>query len=114
VPVTGGAPTVITASNKGADQNPVYSPDGRFIAYASQARAGFEADRWRLFLYDRAARTAREVAPGTANAESYFFAAGQSRPLCRNRRSRARQALPLPSRERRRDRRPHGRDHRQQ
>ena len=75
VPVTGGAPTVITASNKGADQNPVYSPDGRFIAYASQARAGFEADRWRLFLYDRAARTAREVAPAwDRNAESYFFA----------------------------------------
>ena len=24
---------VITAANKGADQNPVYSPDGRFIAY---------------------------------------------------------------------------------
>lgn len=75
VPVTGGTPTVITASNKGADQNPVYSPDGRFIAYASQARAGFEADRWRLFFYDRAARAAREVAPTwDRNAESYFFA----------------------------------------
>ncbi len=45
VPAAGGAPTVITASNKGADANPVYSPDGRFIAYASQARAGFESDR---------------------------------------------------------------------
>ena len=32
VPASGGAPTVITAANKGADQNPVYSPDGRFIA----------------------------------------------------------------------------------
>ena len=28
----GGTPAVITAANKGADQNPVYSPDGKFIA----------------------------------------------------------------------------------
>src|SRR3954469_11485027 len=27
VPVSGGVPTAITASNRGADQNPVYSPD---------------------------------------------------------------------------------------
>lgn len=75
VPVAGGAPTVITASSKGADQNPVYSPDGRFIAFASQARAGFEADRWRLMFYDRTSRSTRELVPAwDRNAESYFFA----------------------------------------
>ncbi|MCC6927871.1 MAG: S9 family peptidase [Gemmatimonadaceae bacterium] len=75
VPAAGGAPTVITASNKGADQNPVYSPDGRFIAFASQARAGFESDRWRLMLHDRASRSTRELVPAwDRNAESYFFA----------------------------------------
>lgn len=74
VPVDGGTPTVITAANRGADQNPVYSPDGRFIAYASQQRAGFESDRWRLMFFDRRARTARELAPAwDRNAESYFF-----------------------------------------
>lgn len=74
VPVDGGAPTVITAANRGADQNPVYSPDGRFIAYASQQRAGFESDRWRLMFFDRRARTAHELAPAwDRNAESYFF-----------------------------------------
>ena len=35
VPVAGGVPVVITAANRGADQNPVYSPDGRTILYAS-------------------------------------------------------------------------------
>ena len=60
VQAAGGAPAVITSANKGADQNPVYSPDGRFIAYASQARAGFESDRWRLMIYSRADRTSRE------------------------------------------------------
>ncbi|NUO63145.1 MAG: S9 family peptidase [Gemmatimonadaceae bacterium] len=66
---------VITASNRGADQNPVYSPDGRYIAYQSQARGGFESDRQRLMLYDRAAKTSRELLPSwDRNADSYFFA----------------------------------------
>jgi dipeptidyl aminopeptidase/acylaminoacyl peptidase len=63
VPANGGSSTVITASSKGADQNPVYSPDGRFIAYSSQARAGFESDRWRLMVRDRSTGTARELLP---------------------------------------------------
>ncbi len=70
----GGAPTVITASNKAADANPVYSPDGRFIAYASQARAGFESDRQRLMLYDRARHASRELLPKwDRNADAYFW-----------------------------------------
>jgi dipeptidyl aminopeptidase/acylaminoacyl peptidase len=74
VAASGGAPTVITAGNKGADANPVYSPDGRFIAYASQARAGFESDRQRLMLYDRARHTSRELLPKwDRNADAYFF-----------------------------------------
>ncbi|MDQ2767630.1 MAG: DPP IV N-terminal domain-containing protein, partial [Gemmatimonadota bacterium] len=43
----GGKTTVITGANKGADENPVYSPDGKLILFHSQARAGFESDRWR-------------------------------------------------------------------
>ena len=79
VPVAGGAPTVVTAANKGADQNPVYSPDGRFIAYASQARAGFESDRFRLMLYNRADKTSRELLPTwDRNADAYFFAPDES------------------------------------
>jgi dipeptidyl aminopeptidase/acylaminoacyl peptidase len=75
----GGTPTVITAANKGADQNPVYSPDGRFIAYASQARAGFESDRWRLMVYDRAGKTSRELLPSwDRNADAYAFAPDMS------------------------------------
>jgi dipeptidyl aminopeptidase/acylaminoacyl peptidase len=74
VRVDGGAPVVITRQNRAADQNPVYSPDGRWIAYASQSKAGFESDRWRLMLFDRRTRTAREVLPRWDRwAESYFF-----------------------------------------
>jgi dipeptidyl aminopeptidase/acylaminoacyl peptidase len=53
VPVTGGEPTRITGTNMGADVSPAFSPDGRWMAYRSQARAGFEADIWKLMLYDR-------------------------------------------------------------
>jgi dipeptidyl aminopeptidase/acylaminoacyl peptidase len=79
VPANGGAARVITAANTGADQNPVYTPNGRFIAYASQRRAGFESDRWRLMLYERASKTSRELLPNwDRNADSYFFAPDMS------------------------------------
>jgi dipeptidyl aminopeptidase/acylaminoacyl peptidase len=72
VPAAGGSPAVITASNRGADQNPVYTADGKWILYASQKRAGFESDKWRLMAYDRAARTSRELLPAWDRwAESY-------------------------------------------
>ena len=79
VPASGGAARVITAANTGADQNPVYTPNGRFIAYASQRRPGFESDRWRLMLYERASKTSRELLPNwDRNADAYFFAPDMS------------------------------------
>jgi len=52
VPVAGGEPKRIT-TQAGFDGNPVYSPDGRYIAYHAQMVAGYEADKWRVMLYDR-------------------------------------------------------------
>jgi len=52
VPVTGGEPKRIT-TQQGFDGNPVYSPDGRYIAYRAQLAPGYESDRWRVMLYDR-------------------------------------------------------------
>ncbi len=46
----------ITAENKAADNTPLYSPDGKYIAYRAQQRPGYESDRWRLMLYDRKTR----------------------------------------------------------
>jgi dipeptidyl aminopeptidase/acylaminoacyl peptidase len=53
VPVTGGTAKNITADNPASDSTPLYSPDGRYIAYRAQQRPGYESDRFRLMLYDR-------------------------------------------------------------
>src|SRR6266481_1926163 len=45
----------------GADTTPLYSPDGKYLAWRSQARAGFEADQWRLLLYERNTRKIRDL-----------------------------------------------------
>jgi dipeptidyl aminopeptidase/acylaminoacyl peptidase len=51
VPVAGGAARRVT-SNPGADEGPLYSPDGRYMAYRSQVRPGYESDLWRLAVLD--------------------------------------------------------------
>jgi dipeptidyl aminopeptidase/acylaminoacyl peptidase len=60
-PVAEGAAKNITARNRGYDVGPVYTRDGRYIIYRSQATAGFEADRWRLMAYNRATGTSIEI-----------------------------------------------------
>jgi dipeptidyl aminopeptidase/acylaminoacyl peptidase len=64
MPLSGGAPKNITVRNRGYDAGPVYTRDGKFILYRSQATAGFEADRWRLMAYNRATGTTVELTRG--------------------------------------------------
>jgi dipeptidyl aminopeptidase/acylaminoacyl peptidase len=52
VPIGGGDVKKIT-TGPGSDNTPLYSPDGKFLAFRSQARAGYESDRWRLMELDR-------------------------------------------------------------
>ena len=62
----GGGPLVPFTPNPGADNTPRFSPDGKWLAYLSMERAGFEADRLRLMLLDRRNATAKptEVTSG--------------------------------------------------
>ncbi len=62
VPVAGGTPKKIT-TNPGSDSTPMYSPDGKYIAYRSQLRGGYESDRFRLMLYERATGKITDVTP---------------------------------------------------
>lgn len=51
VAAAGGTPKKLT-SNPGADEGPVFSPDGLSIAYRTQLRSGFESDLWQLAVLD--------------------------------------------------------------
>ena len=64
VPVDGGEAICITDGMNGFDRNPMYSPDGQWIAFHSMERAGFEADRERLMLFDRSSGRMRELTAG--------------------------------------------------
>lgn len=61
VPIEGGESKRLTATNQGADLSPVYSPDGKWLAWRSQERAGYESDKWRLMMMERATERARSL-----------------------------------------------------
>ena len=57
---SGSDPKKISTS-PGSDSTPLYSPDGKYIAWRSQARAGFESDKWRLLVQDRQSGKMRDL-----------------------------------------------------
>jgi dipeptidyl aminopeptidase/acylaminoacyl peptidase len=63
VPLDGGEPRKIT-TGLGADNSPQYSPDGKLLAFRSQARAGYESDRWRLLVLDRTSGRSSSLTEG--------------------------------------------------
>jgi dipeptidyl aminopeptidase/acylaminoacyl peptidase len=70
----------ITADNKAADNTPLYSPDGNYIAYRAQQRPGYESDRWRLMLYDRKTREKRNLTEDFDGwVESFTWVSGQTK-----------------------------------
>jgi dipeptidyl aminopeptidase/acylaminoacyl peptidase len=88
VSTAGGEAKRIT-TQPGFDGNPVYSPDGKFIAYHAQLTAGYESDRWRVMLYDRQSgrnenlsegfdRSAEELAWSPESKTIYFTAENET------------------------------------
>jgi dipeptidyl aminopeptidase/acylaminoacyl peptidase len=61
VSVKGGSPRCITKENLATTSHPVYSPDGRSLAYLSMERPGFESDRYRIKIYDRKTNETRTL-----------------------------------------------------
>jgi dipeptidyl aminopeptidase/acylaminoacyl peptidase len=74
MPTSGGAPRAIT-TNKSTDRTPLYSPDGRYIAYSATLRPMQETDLTRLFLYDRMTGEHKNVFEATDRSiDSYVWA----------------------------------------
>ena len=78
--LTNPAAKPVTVSNSpGGNFNPAYSPDGKYLAWRSEARAGYESDKFRLFLYDRAAKTIKDLLPKFDNWVDEFAWAPDSK-----------------------------------
>ena len=62
------AKPVKVSTSPGADLNPAYSLDGKYLAWRSQARNGYESDKFRLVVYDRerGSKGGREQGSGSA------------------------------------------------
>lgn len=61
--------------NMGYDTNPKFSPDGKYIAWQSMARDGYESDRNRLCIYDFATDSKKYVTEAfDSNVDDYCWA----------------------------------------
>lgn len=86
--LNGGGEKNITGANRGYDATPIYTPDGKYILYRSQATPAFEADRWRIMRYDRATGETVELTRGfdqqvdemtlSRDGSTIYFAAGEN------------------------------------
>ena len=94
IPIAGGELRKIT-SNPGADNSPQYSPDGKYIAYRSQQRAGYESDRWRLMVLERATGTVTTPTDAVDRSIETFTWSPDSKRLFYGVVDRGRQAIQL-------------------
>ncbi len=63
VPASSGEAKDITPGVHGSDASPQYSPDGRYIAFTSQERNGYESDLFQLKVYDRQTGETKMLTP---------------------------------------------------
>jgi len=94
VPMGGGQSRKITGT-PGADATPRYSPDGKYIAWRSQFRAGYESDRWRLMLLERASGKVTNLTETLDRWVTNFTWAPDSASLFFTSSDRGRQAIQL-------------------
>ncbi len=81
VPAEGGKPVDITSSNKSWDGSPVYSPDGKYIAYRMQLTPGYESDRYQIAVYNRQTKQITNLTEKFDNTISAVKWGGDSRSI---------------------------------
>lgn len=77
---TDGTRRAKIAATSGADVSPLYSPDGKWIAWRAQNTAGYESDRWRLFVMNRAESIIRDLTDNlNLSVQSLFWTPDSTR-----------------------------------
>ena len=94
VSIQGGAPRRITAAT-GNDSSPRYSRDGKYLAWRAQLRAGYESDRYRLMVLERATGKTTNLTENLDRWVNSFIWSPDSRTLFFTTADRGRQAIHL-------------------
>ncbi len=71
----------LTAANPAYDGSPLFSPDGKYIAYRLQKQPGYESDLFRLALYDVAHGTSKVLTESFQNWIDALAWSGDSKTL---------------------------------
>jgi len=81
-PVDGSqAPRCLTPENQAWDTQPVFSPDGRTLAYLAMSRPGYESDQFRVVLCDWPSGSKRILAPQWDRSPSSICFSADGRAL---------------------------------
>jgi dipeptidyl aminopeptidase/acylaminoacyl peptidase len=79
VPAAGGAPKQLTGG-RGGDEGPLFSPDGKMLAFRTQTRPGYESDLWRLAVMDLQTNAITSLSDSLDRwVESYTWSADSKR-----------------------------------
>jgi dipeptidyl aminopeptidase/acylaminoacyl peptidase len=70
------------STSPGSDDGPQYSPDGKYLAWRSQARSGYESDKFDLIVMDRS--TPMNCHPERSEGSASVVAAKACSPTTRN------------------------------
>lgn len=81
IPAAGGTPRNVSIEAHASDATPVYSPDGRWLAFSRQRIRGFYADRSVLVLHDRRGGANRVLTEGWDRSVRGLVWSGDSRSL---------------------------------
>ncbi|MEE4177871.1 MAG: S9 family peptidase [Bacteroides sp.] len=79
--LAGGLTKNLTEFNPGYDKNPVFSPDGRYMAWESMERPGFEADKNRILIMDFQTGNWHDYSEGFDQSSDHFVWSLDSRML---------------------------------
>lgn len=71
----------LLSQSKGVDCQPIYSPDGKYIAWTSMKRAGFEADKKDIILYDRKSGKLRNLTESIDRSVEDFLWSNDSKSI---------------------------------